>query len=72
MVAEKRERGEKGRERLPWEPVFLHVSPIRLFFPSSLSPTPFDARYASYKNSKFASNHKANPIGFETQISLRG
>ena len=41
------------------------------FFPSSLSPTPFDARYAGYKNGKFASNKKASPIGFETQNSLR-
>ena len=42
------------------------------FFPSSVSPTPFDARYAGYKNGEFSSNYKANPIGFETQISLRG
>ena len=42
------------------------------FFPSSVSPTPFDARYAGYKNGKSSSNYKANPIGFETQISLRG
>ena len=46
-------------------------NPPLFFLPSSLSLTPFDTRYAGYKNSKFASNYKANPIGFETQISLR-
>ena len=34
-------------------------------------PLPLSTPATQYKNSKFASNYKANPIGFETQISLR-
>ena len=53
--------------------VFACLPNPPLFFLPSLSPTsPFDARYAGYKNGKFASNYKANLISFETQISLRG